>query len=119
MLIPSGTTAIAAPWNARPTISTGRFELSAQNRDPITIALSATSNTRRFPYMSPARPSNGVNTAPASKVTVNSQLTSAAGLPVSPGSNGNNGTTSVWLIETSTPQDPRTASTARTLTPPQ
>ena len=85
----------------------------------MTIELSAISSTRRLPYMSPARPSNGVNTAPVSSVTVISQLTSVAGLPVSPGSSGNNGTTSVWLIETSTPHDPRTASTARTLTPPQ
>ncbi|GAA1667900.1 hypothetical protein GCM10009745_07830 [Kribbella yunnanensis] len=67
----------------------------AQNSDPTTIELNATNNTRRLPYMSPARPSSGVNTAPVSSVTVNNQLTSAADLPVIPGNSGNSGTTIV------------------------
>jgi len=110
MLMPSGTTATAAPWNARPTISTVRFALIAQSNEPMTIEDSAISSTRRLPYMSPARPSSGVNTAPVSSVTVISQLTSDAGLWVIPGSSGRSGTTMVWLIETSTPQN---ASAAR------
>ncbi len=104
MLIPSGTTATAAPWNARPTISTVRSLLLAQRNDPITIEDKAISRTRRLPYMSPARPSRGVNTAPVSNVTVISQLTSAAELLVIRGNSGSSGTTMVWLIETRTPQ---------------
>ena len=83
MLMPSGTTATAAPWSARPAISTGSRELMAQSSEPTTIDPSASSSTRRLPYMSPARPSNGVNTAPVSRVTVTSQLTllAAVGQP--------------------------------------
>jgi hypothetical protein len=70
----------------------------------MTIDDSAISSTRRLPYMSPARPSRGVKTAPVSSVTVISQLTSEAGLLVILGSSGRSGTTMVWLIDTSTPQ---------------
>ena len=111
--MPSGTTAMAAPWRARPAISTPMWELTAHSTEPTTRTPSEATSTRRLPYMSPTRPSTGVNTAPVSRVTVTSQLAAAGVAPVSCGMCGSSGTTMVRMIATTTPQKARTPTAKR------
>ncbi|MGY3682506.1 hypothetical protein ACVWXU_006129 [Streptomyces sp. TE33382] len=113
MLMPRGTTASAAPWRARPVISTPMCELTAHSTEPRTSTPSEATSTRRLPYMSPTRPSTGVNTAPVSSVTVTSQLAAAGVAPVSSGMCGSSGTTMVCMIATTTPQKARTPTAKR------
>ena len=58
------------------------MEANEHTSDPTASAPSATNNIRRLPYMSPARPSNGVATAPVSNVRVTTHPTSTGAAPV-------------------------------------
>lgn len=113
MLMPSGTTAIAAPCRARPVISTPMCELTAQSTEPTTSTASEATSTRRLPYMSPTRPRTGVKTAPVRSVTVTSQLAAAGVAPVSSGMCGSSGTTIVCMTATTTPQNASTPTAKR------
>ncbi len=108
MLIDRGTTAAAAPWSARAAISTRMSEVSAHSTDPAVISERARSSTRFLPYMSPARPSTGVSTAPARSVAVTVHDTAAAEDPVSRGRSGSSGTTAVCITAIRMPPYART-----------
>lgn len=113
MLMPSGTTASAAPCRARPAMSTPICELTAHSTEPSTRTPREASSTRRLPYMSPTLPRTGVQIAPVSRVTVTSQLAVAGVAPVSWGMCGSSGTTRVCMTATTTPQKARTPTSAR------
>ncbi len=113
MLMPSGTTAIAAPCRARPVISTPMWELIAHRTEPTTSTPSEATSTRRLPYMSPTRPRTGVKTAPVRRVTVTSQLAAVGVAPVSSGMCGSSGTTIVCMTATTTPQKASTPTAKR------
>ena len=56
----SGSTPPPTPWTTRATIITVRLVASAASRQPSASALSARTNIRFLPVMSPSRPRIGV-----------------------------------------------------------
>ena len=86
------------------------FGATAPITEPARINPSETSSIRRFPYMSPSRPSTGAATAPATSVAVTSHVAVDGDVDNNRGYCGSNGTTMVWINETSRPHDARTTS---------
>ena len=77
----SGKIAPAAPWIARPRISTPMESPIAQISDPNAKTASAASSTFSLPYMSPSRPSSGVQTLDVNRKTVSSHVTASCEAP--------------------------------------
>lgn len=112
MLMPSGTTAAARPWRARPAIIGMRESLSAQTTEPEISRTMLTRSMRRLPNMSPRRPTTGVATAAARRVAVTAHAVFDAEASRSFGSSGTIGMTRVCISETTMPAKARTATTA-------
>ena len=112
-LMPSGTTATAAPCSARPATRARTWELSAHSRQPATRMARADSSIRRLPYRSPSRPSTGVATAPTTRVAVTAQLTVSGVLSTRSGRWGRSGTVTVWTAAVSTPPQASAATSSR------
>jgi hypothetical protein len=100
---------MARPWSARPTSSNARDWASAPTSDPVASSVRLTSSMRRLPYMSPSRPTTGLATAPASRVTVATHEVALAEEPSRSGSTGSRGSTSVWVSDTAKPPSANTA----------
>lgn len=117
MLIDSGTTAAAAPWRARAAMSTVMSDDRAHSTEPSVMRTRAPVSTLRLPYMSPARPSTGVRTAPARRVAVTIQETAPGEECVSRGRSGSRGTTTVCMTAMSVPHIASTGTVRRVRRP--
>lgn len=74
MPMPSGMAPMAKPCSARPTIMITRSSVNAHISEPTTITARLASSILRLPLRSPSRPMIGVETAPASRVAVITQV---------------------------------------------
>ena len=70
----SGPNAAPMPCSTRPAISPVIDPARAQTSEPMANAPSETSRRRRFPYMSPRRPTSGAATTAASRKPVSSHV---------------------------------------------
>lgn len=108
MPMPSGMAPMANPWSARPVIITTRSSVDAQISEPTTITARERSSIRRLPYRSPSRPMIGVETAPASRVAVITQVALAGSVLSRTGRSLMTGTSRVCMTATVMPAKART-----------
>ncbi len=102
-LIPSGIRPVARPCSARPTTTGNSALLSAQTTEPMISSTRLTIIIRFLPYMSPRRPTIGVEIAAPSRVAVTTQAVFEAEECSSSGRSEISGTTRVCMTETTTP----------------
>ncbi len=79
----SGKIAPAAPWMARPRISTPMDPPIAHTSEPNPNTPSTASRIFSLPYMSPRRPRSGVATLEVSRNEVSSQVAASGEAPTS------------------------------------
>ena len=77
----SGKIAPPAPWMARPRIRTPIDWPSADTSEPAANTPSAASSSFSLPYMSPSRPSSGVEMLDVSRKAVRSQVEASGEAP--------------------------------------
>ena len=92
----SGKIAPPAPWIPRPRISTPIDPPIAHTKEPRAKMPSAMSSTFSLPYMSPKRPSSGVETLDVSRKAVSSQVAPSGEAPRSCWMAGSAGMIIVW-----------------------
>ena len=92
----SGKIAPPAPWMARPRMSTPIDPPMAETNEPSANTPSTASSTFSLPYMSPRRPSSGVQTLDVSRNAVSSQVAASGEAPTSCWIAGSAGMIIVW-----------------------
>ena len=92
----SGKIAPPAPWIARPRMSTPIDPPMADTSEPSANTPSTASSTFSLPYMSPSRPSSGVETLDVSRKAVSSHVAASAEAPTSCWIAGSAGMIIVW-----------------------
>ena len=111
MPMPRGIAPMAKPWSALPTIMTTRSSVNAQISEPNTMTARLASSMRRLPKRSPSRPMIGVDTAPASRVAVITQVALAGAVPRRVGRSLMTGTSRVCITATVIPAKARMGTT--------
>ena len=105
----SGNTAPPAPWATRPASITDRHGASAHTSVPAPSVATTIRSIRSLPCMSPRRPSVGVSSAVASRLTVSIHVPLDGAQPSAWSMRGRAGTTAAWATANTAPTRARTA----------